>query len=124
MDNLDIKTPAQPNAGDVQAQFDDLRHLIVSLLILVIVISGTLNVYLLRQWRSTSRDLAAIRPQAAQMIAEYQQKSGPLMGDFIKKVTDYGRSHPDFGPVLAKYGIKPSAGAGAPASMPAATPKK
>jgi hypothetical protein len=128
MDNLDIKTPVQSNASDVQAQFDDLRHLIVSVLILVIVISGTLNIYLLRQWRSTSRDLAAIRPQAAQMIAEYQQKSGPLMGDFIKKITEYGRSHPDFGPVLAKYGIKPAAATGAapaaPTPLPAAIPKK
>ena len=77
MDNLDIKTPVQSDASDVQAQFDELRHLIVSVLILVIVISGTLNIYLLRQWRSSSKDLAAIRPQAAQMIAEYQKVSGP-----------------------------------------------
>jgi len=125
MDNLDIKTPVQPNASDVQAQFDDLRHLIVSVLILVIVISGTFNIYLLRQWRSTSRDLAAIRPQATQMIAEYQKVSGPLMNDFVKKITEYGRSHPDFAPVLAKYGIKPAIPTNALPASPAATaPKK
>jgi hypothetical protein len=128
MDNLDIKTPVQPNVSDVQAQYDELRHLIVSVLILVIVISGTFNIYLLRQWRSTNRDLAAIRPQATQMIAEYQKVSGPLITDFVKKITEYGRSHPDFAPVLAKYGIKPAAATGAapaaPTSLPAATPKK
>jgi len=128
MDNLDNKTPVQPAANDVQVQFDELRHLIVSVLVLVIVISGTLNIYLLRQWRSTSKDLAAVRPQAAQMIAEYQKVSGPLMNEFIKKITEYGRSHPDFTPVLAKYNIRPAGATGAapsaPTSLPAATPKK
>ncbi len=55
MDNLEIRTPVQPNVNDAQAQYDELRHLIVSVLILVIVISGTFNIYLLRQWRSTRR---------------------------------------------------------------------
>ena len=41
---------------------DALRHLVVSILILVVVISGTLNIYLLRQWRSTSKDLAGDSP--------------------------------------------------------------
>ena len=125
MDNLDIKMPVQPNASDLQTQYDDLRHLLVSLLILVVVISGTFNIYLLRQWRSMSRDLAAIRPQAAQMIAEYQKVSGPLMNDFIKKVTEYGRSHPDFAPILAKYGIKPANPGNAQPATPVTTaPKK
>ena len=128
MDNLDNKIPLQAGDNDLQAQCDALRHLITSVLILVIVISGTLNIYLLRQWRTTSKDLAAIRPQAAQMIAEYQQKSGPLMNDFVNKITEYGRTHPDFAPILAKYNIKPVAATGVPATArtptPAAKPKK
>jgi hypothetical protein len=129
MDNLDNKAPLQPIANDLQAQFDALRHLVVSLMILVLVISGTLNIYLLRQWRSASKDLAGIRPQATQMIAEYQQKSAPLMTDFVKKITEYGRTHPDFAPILAKYGLKPAGATGTtpagPASQqPAAPPKK
>ena len=77
MDDLDTKTPFESGDSDLQAQFESLRQLITSVLILVIVISGTLNIYLLRQWRTTSKDLAGIRPQAAQMIAEYQKVSGP-----------------------------------------------
>jgi hypothetical protein len=125
MDNLDNKTPVQPDLSDLQAQYDALRHLIVSLMILVVVISGTLNIYLLRQWRSTSKDLTAIRPQATQMIAEFQKVSGPLMQDFVKKITNYGRTHPDFVPVLAKYGLKPSTPTNPPPATPATTaPKK
>ena len=122
MDTLDNKTPLQPNVNDLQAQFDALRHLVVSVLILVIVISGTLNIYLLRQWRTTSKDLAGIRPQAAQMIAEYQKVSGPMMADFVKKITDYGRTHPDFAPILAKYNLKPVGTTGAPPVTPTASP--
>jgi hypothetical protein len=129
MDNLDNKTPIQPVGNDLQAQFDALRHLVVSILILVIVISGTLNIYLLRQWRSASRDLAGIRPQAAKMIDDYQKMTLPMMTDFVKKITEYGRTHPDFAPVLAKYGLKPAgSAAAAPATPipppPTALPKK
>ena len=129
MDTLENKTPIQPNANDLQAQYDALHHLVVSILILVIVISGTLNIYLLRQWRTASKDLAGIRPQAAQMIAEYQRVSAPLMTDFVKKITDYGRTHPDFAPVLAKYGLKPAGPTGAapattPPQQPVTSPKK
>jgi hypothetical protein len=128
MDNFDLKTPVQHDANELQAQLDQLRHLLVSVLLLVIVISGTFNIYLLRQWRSTSRDLAGFRPQAAQMIGEYQKVRGPAMGDFVKKLADYGRSHSDFAPVLAKYGIRPSIATNAPPatpiSPPSATPKK
>lgn len=121
MDNLDNKTPVQSNQSDLQGQFDALRHLVVSILILVVVISGTLNIYLLRQWRSTNKDLAGIRPQAAQMFTEFQKVSGPQMQDFVNKVTDYGRTHPEFVPVLAKYGLKPTTPTNTP-SAPATTP--
>ena len=127
MDNLDNAKPSQTGADDLQAQFDALRHLVVSILILVIVMSGTLNIYLLRQWRSVSKDLAGVRPQAAQMIADYQKVTGPLMTDFVKKLTEYGRTHPDFAPVLAKYNIKPAGATGAAptaATPPPAPPKK
>jgi hypothetical protein len=108
MDTVENKPSPQPNPNDLQAQYDALRHLVLSILILVVVISGTLNIYLLRQWRSSSKDLAAIRPQASQIIAEYQKVSGPLINDFVKKITEYGRTHPDFAPIMAKYGLKPT----------------
>jgi hypothetical protein len=125
MDNLDNKPSVQPDPSDLQARYDELRHLVVSLLILVVVISGTLNIYLLRQWRSTSKDLAAIGPQARQMIADFQRNSGPLMQDFVRKITEYGRTHADFAPILAKYGLKPATPTNPPPAIPAApSPKK
>jgi hypothetical protein len=125
MDNLDNKPSVQPDLTDLQAQYEALRHLVVSMLILVVVISGTLNIYLLRQWRSTSKDLAGIRPQASEMIKEFQNVSGPRMQEFVKKITEYGQTHPEFGPVLAKYGLKPATPTNSPPANPAAAaPKK
>jgi hypothetical protein len=128
MDNLDNKTPLQPGESDLRAQYDSLRHLVTSILVLVVVISGTLNIYLLRQWRSTSNDLKVIRPQAAHMLAEYQKISGPRMENFVKQLTEYGQTHADFAPILAKYHIKPSAPSNAPPATathpPAAAPKR
>jgi len=124
MDNLDTPSPTQPGTNNLQAQVDTLRHLVVSILILVVVMSGTLNIYLLRQWRSTSRDLAAIRPQAAQMVAEYQNKSGPLMNDFVKKLAEYARTDPGFAPILAKYNLKPATPTNPPTIPAPSAPKK
>ena len=127
MDNLDNKSPIQPDATDMQAELDALRHLVVSILILLIVVSGTLSIYLLRQWRTTSKELTAIRPQVAQMVGVYQKDEAPWMQDILKKFSDYGLKHPDYMPILAKYHIKPGAATGAPpaaATSPAPAPQK
>jgi hypothetical protein len=119
MDNLDNKTSIPAGDHDLQAQFDALRHLVTSILILVVVISGTLNIYLLRQWRTVSKELAQMKPQAKQMFDDYK-RSGPLMDDFVKKLTVYGRTHPDFAWIVAKYNLRPAGTTGAP---PAPTDK-
>lgn len=122
MENMEEKGPieqeqvAEPT--DLEARVESLQNLVVSVLILGIVISGTLNIFLLRQWRFSKADLANIGPRAAQVISEYQKGDGPKMDEFLKKITDFGRTHPDFVPVLAKYGIKP---ASAPATGPTST---
>jgi hypothetical protein len=127
MDNLDVKPNIQPDENDLRAEFDALRHLVVSILILLIVVSGTFTVYLLRQWRTTSRELAVLRPQAAQLIGVFQKEEAPWMQEVLRKFTDYGRTHPDYVPILAKYNLKPAAATGAPpvsASAPQPAPKK
>ena len=117
MDNLENPTATHTDANDLQAQLESVRHLIVSVLILLIVVSGTFSIYLLRQYRSTKLDLAIYGPQVKQVMAEYNRISVP-MNEFVKQIVDYGRTHPDFAPVLNKYGIK----SGAPAPVIAPTP--
>ena len=128
MEDFENKQPVQPVSSEFQAPLDSLRHLVISVLVLLIVVSGTFNLYLLRQVKYARLDLKGVRPQAAQMLEEYNRVNAPLMQEFLKKLTEYSRTHPDFTPILTKYGIRANAVTGAPpatATSPAATvPKK
>ena len=44
------------------------------------------------------------------------------MIDFVNALVNYGQAHPEFRPVLQKYGIAPVAGIPAGSPAPAATP--
>jgi hypothetical protein len=92
-----------------------LQRQVFSLLVALIVVSGTLTVYLYRQASIARKDYEAIRPQAQQIIAAYNQNQG-LMINFVNQLVAYGQQDPKFRPVLAKYGIAPVPGvpAGAP----------
>ena len=96
-----------------------LRHQVFTLLLALVVVSGTLTVYLYRQSSLTGKDIAAIKPQASQIIEAFKRDQQSMEG-FVKQLTAYGVTHPDFQPILKKYGIVPSA---QPAAVPVA-PKK
>ena len=128
MDIPEIKAPAPADTSLLQAQFEDLQHLVISVLILLVVVSGTLSVYLLRQWRTTSKDLAAVRLNYTQFINEYHKVGQPRMDAFLDKLKEYGRTHPDFVPILTRYGLSSNVPAGVvpgPATnLPSSAPKK
>ncbi len=115
--------PASSNS-DLQSQVDSLRSLVNTLLVLALVISGTLNIYFLRQYRNAKADLSAIRPQASAMVAEYEKTTGPAMDEFIRKITEYGKTHADFAPIMNKYQLNKTAPAGANVVAPPAQKKK
>lgn len=111
MDNFETK-PAPAAASDsanLQQQIEALRSLVVSVLILTVIISGAFNAYLWRQVRFASQDVNAARPQVNQLLAEYNKVQAPVINDFVKRLVDFSKVHQDFAPILAKYGIKPTA---------------
>ena len=121
MDTLEPQPPAQPAANDLQAQFDGLRQTLNTMLVLLVVVSGTLTIFLVRQWRFAKTDLDMLRPQATQIINDYNRLSAPAMQDFVLKLVDYSKGHPDFAPIAAKYHLndslaKPAAGTSPPVS--------
>jgi hypothetical protein len=120
MNGLNNQTSVQPAASDLQVQFEQLRHLVASILVLLVVISAVFDIYLLRQVKLTKRDLNEFRPQVAQMLAAYQKS----WNGFVVPVAEYGRTHPDFAAVLAKYGLKAGALTNLPPATPAASPPK
>jgi hypothetical protein len=94
-----------------------LRHQVFSLLLALVVVSGTLSVYLYRQASTTGKDIAAIKPQAIKIIQEFTQNRAS-MESFVKQLSVYGGTHPDFQPILKKYGITPQSAAAAAAPKP------
>ena len=111
MNESETNTPVQIELMD---QIVALRHQVFTLLLALVVVSGTLTVVLYRQARLTGKDIEGIKPQATQIIAAFKRDQ-PAMENFVKQLTAYGVTHPDFQPILKKYGIVPQA-------QPAATP--
>ena len=102
-----------------------LKNQVFTLLVALIVVSGTLTVYLYRQVTIAHKDIALIQQQSQQLTALLNQ-SDAVVSPFISKLVAYGQKHPDFVPVLKKYGIAPVAGVPASASVsavPAASKK-
>jgi hypothetical protein len=110
MNESETNPPVQTELMD---QMVALRHQVFTLLLALVVVSGTLTVVLYRQARLTGRDIEIIKPQATQIIAAFKRDL-PSMENFVKQLTAYGVTHPDFQPILKKYGIV--------ATQPAATP--
>jgi len=117
MNESETNPPVQTELMD---QIVALRHQVFTLLLALVVVSGTLTVVLYRQARLTGKDIELIKPQATQIIEAFKRdRQG--MENFVKQLTIYGSTHPDFQPILRKYGVVPQSPQ--PAAAPAA-PKK
>lgn len=116
--------PTAPSATGPTVTPETLRALqrqINTLLILLLVISGTFTVYLYQKVRHARRDLVALRPQAQKVIVGYQQQTEPAMQDFLTKLKAFAQENPDIVPYLEKYGLveRPATGAVQPDAAPA-----
>jgi hypothetical protein len=102
---------SEPNShthAELSDQIDALRRQTFTLLLALIVVSGTLTVFLYRQASLTRRDIAGVKPQAAQVIQAFNQDF-PVITNLVQHLIIYGQSHPDFQQqVLNKYRIGPT----------------
>jgi hypothetical protein len=117
MDIPENKPVLEAPAADLRAEQESLWQLVISILVLVIVVSGTLNIFLARQWKNSRDDLKNARPQTQNLIANYQKGDGPQIEEIVNKLREYGQTHADFLPILNKYGLRP-----APAPTPTSPP--
>jgi hypothetical protein len=92
---------------ELSDQIAALRRQTFTLLLALIVVSGTLVGYLSYQSRIMSKNVEAYKPQAALVFQNYNQDI-PLIQTFVKQLVAYGQAHPEFQQqVLKKYGITP-----------------
>jgi hypothetical protein len=89
---------------DSNSEIAALRNQVFALLIALIVVSGTLSVYLYRQASLARKDLDALKPQAQQVIGAFNQNQ-VLINNFFSQLVAYGEVHPEFRPILLKNGI-------------------
>lgn len=101
----DPETPTHSHA-ELSDQIAALRRQTFTLLLALIVVSGTLTVFLYRQSSLARQDLTAIRPQATQLVQAINQNRAGIQ-TFVQQLAAYGQAHPDFQPILKKYGITP-----------------
>jgi len=105
MDELENKEASNPVPApvDLREQIESLKHVIGSILVLLVIVSGTLTIYLRREMKTASAELEGFRAGTTNMFVVYQKQQGPAMAEFTKRIQQYGQTHPDFAPVLAKW---------------------
>lgn len=109
MNEPEMNLPASAELAD---QIAALRRQLTSLLLALIVVSGTLAFYLWYQSHITGSAIDMLRPEAVRVTNVYNQNR-PGMEKLVRQLVVYGQSHPDFQPILKKYGV--------PLTLPAAT---
>jgi hypothetical protein len=108
-------TELKEQYAQLQAQTHNLR---LAQLIVALAVAGFFWV----EVRRNGQALNTMRPQAIQ-IDEVSKKQTPAINDFVNRLAEFGRTHPDFVPVLTKYGI-PTTTTSAMPGVPPAAPKK
>jgi hypothetical protein len=113
----DLNSPS-----DLAGQVAALQRQVFTLLLALIVVSGTVVAYLGYESYHLGKDISAIK---SQVVQPYKQKL-PAIESFVSQLVAYGQAHPDFRQVLIKNGVvavTPPA-TNAPAKPAPAAPKK
>jgi hypothetical protein len=99
---------------DISEEIAALRRQVFTLLLALVVISGTLAAFLFYQSRITGKSIDSIKPQAVKLHQTFVQDI-PAIQSFVKQAAIYGGKNPDFAQqVLKNYGIAPQSAAAAP----------
>lgn len=89
---------------ELNTQISALQRQVFILLVALVCVSGTLTIFLYRQASVAGRDISTIQPRVERLVATFNQDQ-PVMAKFVEQLVDYGKAHPDFQPILRKYGL-------------------
>ena len=114
--------PTNSEFNELKEECAQLRAQTRNLRLAQLIVALAVAAFFWVEARRNGQALETMRPQAAQ-IAEVTKKQTPAINEFVNRLAEYGRTHPDFVPVLTKYGITTTATSAAPSAVPAATKK-
>jgi hypothetical protein len=96
-------TPA-PTVESLERQLQSLRKLFVVTLTILLVISGSVMVFLWGQKRILNSQLR----EAQKFVDDYEKVTMPFLNNFVSNLNTYAKTHPDINPVLDKFGVRPA----------------
>ncbi|MBM3839987.1 MAG: hypothetical protein FJ398_18860 [Verrucomicrobia bacterium] len=82
-----------------QESYRSLRSLVLIVIISLLILTGSVFVFLLREVSATRQQVKEL----TQYVAAYEKNSVPVMRQFRDKLIEFARSNPDFAPILSKY---------------------
>jgi hypothetical protein len=126
-----MNNPPGSTIEELQQQVRALQTFFLATLAVLVLLSGSLNLFILRQVSIASKQLT----ENQKFVDDYNKVSAPLISDFLTKLTVASKTNADIGRILAKYNFqqtvaKPGAStmpanpALTPATAPATAPKK
>ena len=83
-----------------QQEVSALKNQVFTLLVALIVVSGTVTTMLFQQASQANKDITQGQQLAAVLNTNEQN-----MNAFATKLLAYSEKHPDLKPILAKYGV-------------------
>jgi len=94
-----LPAASEPTLESLAQGQEALRTALHITLVMIIILTGSLFVFFLREVSLARRKVAEL----TQVVTEYEKNAVPLMEDFRTKLQVFARTHPDFAPVYAKY---------------------
>lgn len=117
--------PTTVIAEDSQRPSAALQGQVTTLLLAMVVLSGILTAFLYVQQRFAIQDREANKQAVGPFVQVFRQQQKPAMDGIVEKLREYGKTHPDFLPVLNKYGYgSPAAASPAPSTPSKTAPPK
>ncbi len=103
---MDLPPEPFSNAPTDQNLSSDLRRLQALFIWTVgalLIIASAANLFMGRQLGLLQLQLPAQRDAAIRAAMEFQKRDEPLIRNFVTRLQEFSRKHPDFQPVLERY---------------------
>jgi hypothetical protein len=96
-DPLDTTTGSQME--ELQQSYQNLRNLLNIVLVMMIILTGSVLIFLLREVSISRRKVQSL----TQYVAQYEATRQPLVFKFQRDLQEFAKAYPDFRPILDKY---------------------
>ena len=103
---------------NVREQLDSVRHLTISAMVLMLIIAGAFDLFILRQYKNESQELGAAHAQVDVALGNWQKIEQPAIDNFLQELSKYAQAHQDLNPILMKYGLRPASNTVSPMTLP------